>query len=150
MLSQQPPISRRFDSEQEHRFFQLYCDDIAIQIPGPLKTTIWERIIPQMCDAEPFVRHAVVGISALTVINRDEHPRRGSSSHPLNHAQHFRDRNRSLYEFALMQYDKSSQDDAESYSRQGTRYKGSLDCMFARILLSKYTWQYERRRLKCK
>lgn len=105
-LCQLPPMPQRFEAEQESRFFQLYCEEIAAQLHGPFKTALWERIIPQMCEVEPFVRHAVVGIGALTQVYRDQDPRE-ASLHFSQDAQNLQNRNRLMYEFALKEYDKS-------------------------------------------
>jgi len=61
----------RFVDEQEGRCFRIYCDEMARQIKGPFPTSLWDRLIPQTSEIEPFIRHAVVGIGALSKINQD-------------------------------------------------------------------------------
>jgi len=57
--------SPHFESEHDIRFYRLYCQQVAIQLPGPFQTDLWNRIIPQACEAEPYVRRVVVGFGAL-------------------------------------------------------------------------------------
>lgn len=44
---------------------------MARQIRGPFPTSLWDRLIPQTSEVEPFIRHAVIGIGALSKMNQD-------------------------------------------------------------------------------
>ena len=51
--------------EEEGRYFRYYCEEIAAQITGPLKSSLWERLIPQASEVEPYIGHAIVALGAL-------------------------------------------------------------------------------------
>jgi hypothetical protein len=70
--------------------------ETATQIAGPFKTSLWSRLIPQACEAEPFIRQIVVGIGALSEVCKTE-ARTGT----------FNSHKRKTYEYALKQYDKA-------------------------------------------
>lgn len=54
------------------------------------------------------MRHAVVGIGALNQVYRGHKPRKGKTLEPLSYrAPEFEKRQRSMYEFALKEYDKA-------------------------------------------
>ncbi|TVY76112.1 hypothetical protein LSUE1_G006805 [Lachnellula suecica] len=61
----------RFEDEQEGICFRHYCEETATQIAGPTQSPIWSKLIPQACETEPFLRHAVVAIAAVSKINED-------------------------------------------------------------------------------
>jgi hypothetical protein len=60
-----------FADEQEGRYFTIYCNEMAQQLRGPFPTSLWDRLIPQTSEAEPFIRHAIIGIGALSKINQN-------------------------------------------------------------------------------
>jgi hypothetical protein len=65
----------RFSEEAESRYFHYYCDEIALQIQGPFRTEVWDRLIPQAGEMQPFIRHAIVALGALSkAYAEDEHP----------------------------------------------------------------------------
>lgn len=53
-------------SEEERRYYQLFCDQTASELGGYFPTDFWNRIVLQEPLSEPFIRHAVVAIRALT------------------------------------------------------------------------------------
>jgi len=50
---------------EEHRYFYFFCNDVAKGIGAPYHASIWERMIPQTGEIEPFLRHATVALGAL-------------------------------------------------------------------------------------
>lgn len=90
------PLAPKFDNELEGHFFRLYVQETASQIAGPFKTSLWSRLIPQACEAEPFIRQIVVGISALSEVCKME---AAVGTHDCI--------KRKTYEYALKQYDKA-------------------------------------------
>jgi hypothetical protein len=56
----------RFAEEEEGRYFRYYCEETAAQICGPLKSSLWERLIPQAGEIEPYIGHAIVALGALS------------------------------------------------------------------------------------
>jgi hypothetical protein len=65
----------RFSEEVEGQYFRYYCDEIAFQIQGPFRTGVWDRLIPQAGEMQPFIRHAIVALGALSkAYAEDEHP----------------------------------------------------------------------------
>jgi hypothetical protein len=67
MLSIRSPSERiLFQTETEHLYFRRFQDDIASGLSGTLETSLWNRLMLQACHDEPFVRSAVVAISALS------------------------------------------------------------------------------------
>ena len=54
--------ARLFEDEQEGRCFRIYCEEMAHQIKGPFKTSLWNQLIPQVSEGEPFIRHAIIAL----------------------------------------------------------------------------------------
>ncbi|PMD42068.1 hypothetical protein L207DRAFT_527027 [Hyaloscypha variabilis F] len=92
-------ISSRFEDEQQGLFFRKYMET-ATHIRGPIATSLWERLIPQSCEAEPYIRHAAVAVGAMSKtlagmrLERDELHSAILSQNPD-------------YVYALSQYDKA-------------------------------------------
>ena len=63
------PFSHRFQNADEHRYFQLYYNDIVYRLAGFWDPALWNRIILQASEAHDFVRHAVIAIGALDMTN---------------------------------------------------------------------------------
>jgi hypothetical protein len=53
-------------NEQEGQYFRIYLESIAKQIHAPFKSSLWERLIPQISEREPFIRQAIVAIGAIS------------------------------------------------------------------------------------
>jgi hypothetical protein len=88
-----PSQGTLFQTEREHHYFLKFQDEIASGLSGTLETSLWNHLMLQACHDEPFVRNAVVAISALNTSKSIEY------SMPSNEvvAQH--------KEFALQQYE---------------------------------------------
>jgi hypothetical protein len=85
-----------FETEREYHYFRKFQEEIASGLFGAPDTSLWNHVMLQACHDEPFVRSAIVAISALgTSKNLDN----GSSLEIV--AQH--------KEFALLQYEKAIQ-----------------------------------------
>lgn len=56
----------RYGSEQEIRYFRIFCDSFAPAIAGPFAPTLWKQLIPQASELEPFLRDGMVAIGALS------------------------------------------------------------------------------------
>jgi Fungal Zn(2)-Cys(6) binuclear cluster domain len=63
-----PVTTQLFDSEQDLRYFRIFCQETAHQISGPFNTGLWNRLMPQASEAVPFVRHAIIAVAALSKI----------------------------------------------------------------------------------
>jgi hypothetical protein len=88
----------RFSSDQESRFFTLYIQETASQISGPFQTSLWACLIPQVCEAEPYIRQLVIATSALSYVYTEE-----------EYGELWTTSRRSTYSYALNQYDKALQ-----------------------------------------
>jgi hypothetical protein len=55
----------RFQSLEEHRFFQLYMTKTATHLSGFYGPSLWNQIVLQASEAEESIRHAVISIGAL-------------------------------------------------------------------------------------
>ncbi|KAH7370114.1 hypothetical protein BKA65DRAFT_487693 [Rhexocercosporidium sp. MPI-PUGE-AT-0058] len=93
--------ARLFEDEQEGRCFRIYCDEMAHQIKGPFKTSLWNQLIPQVGEAEPFIRHAIIALGAMKKITHG----------PDNLAEdlQLRPTNTPDFSYALRQYEKALQ-----------------------------------------
>ncbi|KUJ17507.1 uncharacterized protein LY89DRAFT_668827 [Mollisia scopiformis] len=83
--------------EADGSCFRLYLEETATQINSVFPSSLWERLVPQISQAEPFVRHAIIAIGALAKQSKSEGRRKlagkASTTTDLQHA--------------LKQYDKS-------------------------------------------
>lgn len=91
-----------FESEQDLRYFRIFCQEIATTISGPFKSSLWGRLIPQISETVPFIRHAVIAIGVLSNISIK------AISHEATAADE-RDGwpQRSKHQYALQQYGKA-------------------------------------------
>ena len=87
-----------FTDEFQSRYFRYYCEELAAQLRGPNVTSLWDRIVPQSGEAEPFIVHAIVALGALSK-SQTTHWLRGSSQDPLVIDSH--------HQYALIQYGKA-------------------------------------------
>jgi len=92
-LCVQPHTGPDFSCEDEARYFQFYCENVAAQLSGPFKTTLWDRLIPQAVATEPLIKHAVVAVAALNRSRIDVAKGMGKSN--------------PHHQFALLQYGKA-------------------------------------------
>jgi hypothetical protein len=87
--------------EQEHRYYQLFCDRTASDLAGYYPTDFWKRIAVQESFSEPAIRHAVVALGALTKSLHESKNQPFAMIMPPSNAsvEH--------HEFALKQYNKA-------------------------------------------
>jgi hypothetical protein len=52
-------------SEQEHRYFRVFCDQTVSSLSGFFDEPLWGRLVLQACELDPTICHAVVPIGAL-------------------------------------------------------------------------------------
>jgi len=93
--------ARLFEDEQEGRCFRIYCEEMAHQIKGPFKTSLWNQLIPQVSEGEPFIRHAIIALGAMKKITHG--PDNAGGDFQL------RPSNASDFFYALRQYEKALQ-----------------------------------------
>lgn len=85
-----------FEGELDGQCFAIYLKKTAREVSGSFPTSLWERLIPQISEVEPFVRHAVIAIGAL-----GKESRHGNRTRRLGSFSQGPD-----FEFALKHYDK--------------------------------------------
>ncbi|PMD37601.1 hypothetical protein L207DRAFT_78884 [Hyaloscypha variabilis F] len=97
-----PITIQRFESEQDLRYFKIFCEQTAGQIAGPFMTGLWNRLMPQASEAVPFVRHAIIAVAALSQIT-------GDADHTLMITSDGEEgkRIRHEHQYALAQYEKA-------------------------------------------
>lgn len=59
------PRNTLFRTDQEARYFRLFCDKVAIQLTGFFDLPLWNRLILQTAEREESVRHGIISIGAL-------------------------------------------------------------------------------------
>ena len=59
------PGQGRFQSDIDGHCFHIFLQESAVDICGAFPSSLWDRLIPQISETEPFVRHAVLAIGAL-------------------------------------------------------------------------------------
>ncbi|PYH92923.1 hypothetical protein BO71DRAFT_431465 [Aspergillus ellipticus CBS 707.79] len=52
-------------TSDERRCFSYFQVAMVPTLVGPFTSSLWRKLVLQMCDAEPAVHHAVIGISAI-------------------------------------------------------------------------------------
>jgi hypothetical protein len=75
----------------------MYLSETARKISGPFPSNLWAVLIPQISEIEPFVRHAVIAIGALSAQQKPQSHQ--GSPRPAWHA--------SDYQLALREYGKA-------------------------------------------
>ncbi|KAH8687114.1 hypothetical protein BGZ60DRAFT_392851 [Tricladium varicosporioides] len=115
-----------FEDEREGAFFRMFCQETGSQIAGPFQKSLWKRLIPQMCHAEPFVKHAVIAIGALSMVSaKDISTRQLVNDTTINGCLTAVD-----YRFALKHYDKAlAKMRAAIANRQHDARKALLACI---------------------
>jgi Fungal specific transcription factor domain len=86
-----------FEDELNGNCFRIYLEETARQINGPFPSSLWSKLIPQISEAEPFVRHAIIAIGALEKHSRSHS--QGSLPGTVSKADN--------YQYALKLYEKS-------------------------------------------
>ena len=64
--SQQPTAGLTFTDETEALYFRLFLEETSLELIGVFDTSFWGRILLQESHQQDFVRHALVGIAALS------------------------------------------------------------------------------------
>jgi len=54
-----------FANDEEHRYFEFFCDSTAREFTGFQNNNTWTGLIPKACHEEPFIKHAVIALAAL-------------------------------------------------------------------------------------
>ncbi|KAK6613750.1 C6 zinc finger protein [Botrytis cinerea] len=88
-------LGPRFTEELDSRYFKHFCENVAAGLAGPLQTSVWSEIIPQVCEIEPYIAHGLVALGAFSKYSK-EMTRGGESSDTKKH-----------FEYALREYGKS-------------------------------------------
>ena len=86
-----------FEDPLDGQCFRIFLEETSREVSGTFPNSLWGRLIPQISEVEPFVRHAVIAIGALgkeSRINRQS-KQLGSLTQGSD------------YQYALQQYDKS-------------------------------------------
>ena len=52
-------------NEQQGRYFRLFHEELAFDLSGYFETPFWTRLIPQQCNQEPAIKHAILALTAL-------------------------------------------------------------------------------------
>jgi len=64
--SEQPAAGPTFTDETEALYFRLFLEETSLELIGVFDTSFWGRILLQESHQQDFVRHALVGIAALS------------------------------------------------------------------------------------
>ncbi|CZR56336.1 uncharacterized protein PAC_06224 [Phialocephala subalpina] len=59
------PRNTLFRTDQEARYFRLFCDKVTIQLTGFFDLPLWNRLILQTAEQEESVRLGIISIGAL-------------------------------------------------------------------------------------
>ncbi|KFZ18576.1 hypothetical protein V501_01141 [Pseudogymnoascus sp. VKM F-4519 (FW-2642)] len=93
--------SSQFADERESYYFHHYCNETATQITGPFSNSLWIRLVPQISETTPFIKHAILALGALSKSRIDIFQQHGV----------YDSRNVSLlnshHQYALLQYSKT-------------------------------------------
>ncbi|RAL66199.1 hypothetical protein DID88_005871 [Monilinia fructigena] len=54
------------DNEQDSRYFRYFCETSAGDIARLFNQSVWERLIPQASESEPFISQALIALGAFT------------------------------------------------------------------------------------
>lgn len=78
-------------TDEENRYFHFFYDELAKEKTAPYHASIWETLIPQMGETEPFLRHATVALGALKKSNAvmNQKPMFSKESTLLDHHHQF-------------------------------------------------------------
>ena len=69
------PSRLRFGSEQESRYFHLFCTETAKKLAGFFEESLWQTIVLQSCETETPLRHAVIALGALGTTSQSRRPK---------------------------------------------------------------------------
>ncbi|KAI9640677.1 hypothetical protein NHQ30_010986 [Ciborinia camelliae] len=54
------------ENEQDSRYFRYFCETLAGDIARLFNRSVWERLIPQASESEPFVGQALIALGAFS------------------------------------------------------------------------------------
>ncbi|KAL2065882.1 hypothetical protein VTL71DRAFT_3552 [Oculimacula yallundae] len=86
-----------FEDPLDGQCFRIFLEETSSEVSGTFPSTLWGRLIPQISELEPFVRHAVLAIGALGKESRYSSQKSSLGTFTRG----------SDYHFALQHYDKS-------------------------------------------
>jgi hypothetical protein len=69
------PSRSKFGTEQESRYFQVFCTQTAHQLSGFFEKSLWESLVLQACETETPLRHAVIALGALDTTSTTRRPK---------------------------------------------------------------------------
>jgi hypothetical protein len=61
------PRGTLFSTEQEFRYFRVFCDKVSKQFSGYFESPIWSRLVLQAADGNESIRRAIMAVGALGV-----------------------------------------------------------------------------------
>ncbi|KAI0384426.1 hypothetical protein F5Y04DRAFT_229293 [Hypomontagnella monticulosa] len=64
VLTYQPRVAP-YMSTTEAQSFDFFWRQTSQETPGFYKTELWGRLIPQLCNSEPAIRHATIAVGAM-------------------------------------------------------------------------------------
>ncbi|KAH8590025.1 hypothetical protein B0O99DRAFT_312265 [Bisporella sp. PMI_857] len=59
------PSASVVSNETESQYFQLFCNNIAVDLCGFYDSGFWKQLVAQECHSEPTIRHAIFALGAL-------------------------------------------------------------------------------------
>lgn len=77
----------------------MFCENTAKQLSGYLESPLWSKIIPQVCEFEPSIRHAVTALGALDITTLRQNSKHSSMLDSFEASEHHR--------FALREYHRA-------------------------------------------
>lgn len=63
-----PPSTAVFKTAREQRYLSIFCTKTAVDLKGYFEGDIWTRLVAQVSQADPSIRHAVVAIVAASFL----------------------------------------------------------------------------------
>jgi hypothetical protein len=69
------PSRSKFRTEQESRYFQVFCTQTVHQLSGFFEKPLWESLVLQACETETPLRHAVIALGALDTNSTSRRPK---------------------------------------------------------------------------
>lgn len=60
------PTGPSLKNEQDSRYFRYFCETSAGDIARLFNQSVWERLIPQASESEPFVSQALIALGAFS------------------------------------------------------------------------------------
>ena len=100
------PTQQLFETDDEYLSFKHYSTQTANELAGYFDLSLWNRLVLQASHDQPFIRHAIITIGALSQGVKSAVGQREESLH--GHPQSFETQQRFTrnHEFALQHYDR--------------------------------------------